>query len=119
MDSLTNYIYGDRKLTIGTSHVFTRFLWIDEILHLDILHHLDELAVQFDERFSDLKELKKHARVMNPFSAILSDVEYIEGWQEALIDLQSDDIGRHFFTHNGVNKFWLTQGKALHQYFRK
>ena len=86
---------------------------IDRILHLDLSHHLDELALQFDEHFSDLKELKKHAWVMNPFSAILSDVEYIEGGQEALIDLQSDDVGRHFLTHNGVNKFWLTQGKSV------
>ena len=86
---------------------------IDEILHLSIIHHLDELAVQFDGRFSDLKELKKHAWVMNPFSANLSDVEYIERGQEALIDIQSDDVGRHVFTHDGVNKFWLTHGKSI------
>lgn len=89
MDSSTNCGYGDRKLTIGTSRKFTRFQQlcmdyggkIDEILHLDIIHHLDELAVQFERRFSDLKELTKHAWVMNPFSDNLSDVEYIERGQ--------------------------------------
>ena len=28
---------------------------------LDIIHHLGELAMQFDERFSELNELEKHA----------------------------------------------------------
>ena len=33
--------------------------------------------------------------------------------QEALIDIQSDDVGQHVFTHDGVIKFWLTHGKSV------
>ena len=43
--------------------------------------------------------------------------KHIERGQEALLDIHSDDVGRHFFTHDAVNKFWLNHAKALHKSF--
>ena len=48
---------------------------------------------------------------MNPFSANLPDVEYIDGGEEALIDVHSNDAGLKIFRSEGVNRFWLTDGK--------